>query len=204
MKCGEWPGGPNYISGLFKPERSRVSLSIRPCKGSTMTSVTSFTRTPRGLPRDQWAPCRIEDTLRDETSSLLCGHLSVTQVSQKRRILYHLSLSSPVLVPYRSSRKKSNTFFLFFPSIAPKKIAQRYDEETERKKEAFELFRKVVALESHRASAFHRPVLPLLRESATTLLRPYRCHHHHLEHGDEGLVSARGKKDREGRGEGEG
>lgn len=94
MKCGEWPGGPNYISGLFKPERSRVSLSIRPCKGSTMTSVTSFTRTPRGLPRDQWAPCRIEDTLRDETSSLLCGHLSVTQVSQKRRILYHLSLSS--------------------------------------------------------------------------------------------------------------
>lgn len=202
MKCGEWPGGPNYISGLFKPERSRVSLSIRPCKGSTMTSVTSFTRTPRGLPRDQWAPCRIEDTLRDETSSLLCGHLSVTQVSQKRRILYHLSLSSACPRPLSIIAEEIEHLFPLFSVNRSEESLK--DEETKRKKEAFELFRKVVALESHRASAFHRPVVPLLRESATTLLRPYRCHHHHLEHGDEGLVSARGKKDREGRGEGEG
>lgn len=55
-------GGPNYISGLFKVDpvkRSGVSLSIPrgiSSARSTMTSVTSFTRTPRGLPRDQWGP----------------------------------------------------------------------------------------------------------------------------------------------------
>lgn len=83
-----------------------------------MTSVTSFTRTPRGLPRDQWAPCRIED----ETSSLLCGRPtdpSFSQVSQKREgnLCYIISLLSII------QEEIQHLFFSFFlPSKNRSKI----------------------------------------------------------------------------------
>lgn len=83
-----------------------------------MTSVTSFTRTPRGLPRDQWAPCRIED----ETSSLLCGRPtdpSFSQVSQKREgnLSYIISLLSII------QEEIQHLFFSFFlPSKNRSKI----------------------------------------------------------------------------------
>lgn len=78
MKSGEWSEGPIIYPAYLNSARWKVGVSLSIPRGiisasSTMTSVTSFMRTPRGLPRGQWAPCRTDDT-RDETSSLLCGH----------------------------------------------------------------------------------------------------------------------------------
>ena len=78
MKSGEWSEGPIIYPAYLNSARWKVGVSLSIPRGiisasSTMTSVTSFTHTPRGLPRGQWAPCRTDDT-RDETSSLLCGH----------------------------------------------------------------------------------------------------------------------------------
>ena len=78
MKSGEWSEGPIIYPAYLNSARWKVGVSLSIPRGiisasSTMTSVTSFTRTPRGLPRVQWAPCRTDDT-RDEISSLLCGH----------------------------------------------------------------------------------------------------------------------------------
>lgn len=55
--------GPIMYPAYFQPSRRKVGVSLSiprgiSCAGSTMAAVTSFTRTPRSLPRVQWASCR--------------------------------------------------------------------------------------------------------------------------------------------------
>lgn len=165
-----------YIRPIWTRKERSFSFDSAVQRERTMTSVTSFTRTPRGLPRDQWAPCRIEDTLCDETSSLLCGRPTHSPKFRKR---------GEIFIIFLDHRARDRTPFLFFlPSNNRSKIGR---EETTRRGEGRGLEKLV---KSYRAS-----VSPW-RESATASLRPYRCH---LEHG-EGLASARGRKIGRGRG----
>lgn len=90
--------GPIIYPAYLNSTRRKVGVSLSIPRGissavSTMTSVTSFTRTPRGLPRDQWAPCRTEDT-RDETSSLPCGHGAHFAGLAQGRARFYLSLQT--------------------------------------------------------------------------------------------------------------
>lgn len=68
-----------------------------------MTSVTSFTRTPRGLPRDQWAPSRTRCATRHLHYSVAVRPILPSFAKEAKSLL---SFS------YRSSRERSNTFSL--------------------------------------------------------------------------------------------